>query len=97
MAKKTATKYDTADYLDNPEVIAAYLNEALASNDAALITAAIGDVARAKGMTAVAKATGTSREHLYKALSADGKPEFATVMKALGALGIHLQATSKAA
>ena len=91
------SKFEVADYLDSPEMIAGYLNEALATGDSALITAAIGDVARAKGMTAVAKETGMAREHLYKALSADGHPEFATVMKSLNALGIHLQATPRVA
>lgn len=95
MPKKTATKFDVADYLDDPEMIAGYINEALETGDVAVITAAIGDVARARGMTAMAKETGLAREHLYKALSADGRPEFATVMKALNAIGIHLEAKAE--
>jgi probable addiction module antidote protein len=86
------TKFDVADYLDSPEMIAGYLNEALVTGDAALITKAIGNVARAKGMTAVAKDTGLAREHLYKALSENGRPEFTTVLKALNAIGIQLEA-----
>jgi probable addiction module antidote protein len=97
MAKKKAMPFDVADYLDSPEMIAAYLSEALASGDIALIMAAIGDVARAKGMAAVARDTGLAREHLYKALSSEGRPEFATVVKSLDALGIQLRATPKAA
>jgi probable addiction module antidote protein len=86
------TKFDVADYLDSPEMIAGYLNEALATGDTALVTKAIGTIARAKGMTAMAKETGMAREHLYKALSETGHPEFATVMKALNAIGIQLEA-----
>ena len=78
--------FDVADYLDSPEMIAGYLNETLATGDTALITKAIGTVARAKGMTAMAKETGVAREHLYKALSETGNPEFATLMKALNAM-----------
>jgi probable addiction module antidote protein len=86
------TKFDVADYLDSPEMIAGYLNEALETGDTTLITKAIGAVARAKGMTSIAQETGLAREHLYKALSENGRPEFATVMKALNAIGIRLEA-----
>ena len=81
------TKYDIADYLDNEEMVAAYLDLAFESGDISRIAAALGNVARAKGMTKIAKATGLSREQLYKSLSADGKPELATVLKVMAALG----------
>ncbi|MCD0421926.1 putative addiction module antidote protein [Rubrivivax sp. JA1024] len=89
--------FDAADYLDSPDMIAAYLTEAFESEDPALITKAIGAVARAKGMNGVAEDTGLSRENLYRALGADAKPEFATVLKVLHALGISLVAQPKAA
>ncbi|MGX1322693.1 putative addiction module antidote protein [Bradyrhizobium sp. USDA 377] len=89
--------FDSAEYLDSPEAIAAYLSEAFETNDPAFITEAIGTIARARGMTAVAKDAGLSREHLYRALSSEGKPEFGTVLKVLGSLGIHLHAEPKVA
>ncbi|UYO48596.1 putative addiction module antidote protein [Rhodopseudomonas palustris] len=89
--------FDAADYLDSPDMIAAYLTEAFESEDPALITKAIGAVARAKGMSGVAEDTGLSRENLYRALGGDAKPEFATVLKVLHALGIRLVAQPKAA
>jgi len=90
MAK--ALPFDSAEYLDSPEMIAAYLTEALESEDAALVAMAIGAVARAKGMSAIAEKAGLSRENLYRALGGDAKPEFGTVMKVLHALGISLVA-----
>jgi len=91
------TPFDAADYLDSPEMIAEYLTEAFDSEDPALITKAIGTVARAKGMSIVAEDTGLSRENLYRALGGDTKPEFATVLKVLHALGISLVAQPRAA
>ena len=91
----TVTPFDAADYLDNPEMIAAYLTEAFESEDPALIAKAIGTVARAQGMTDVAEKTGLSRENLYRALNGDTKPEFATVLKVLHALGISLVAQTR--
>ena|SRR5215472_3262742 len=88
--------FDAAEYLDSPEAIAAYLSEAFETNDAAFVTEALGTVARARGMTAVAKETGLSRENLYKALSSEGRPEFVTVMKVLDTLGVQLHAEAKA-
>jgi probable addiction module antidote protein len=70
----------------------AYLEAALEEGDPALVAAALGDIARAKGMTQVARDTGLGRESLYKALSASGNPEFATVMKVIAALGLKLHA-----
>jgi len=90
MAK--ATQFDTADYLDKPETVAAYLTEVFESDDQALIAKAIGTIARSRGMAAVAEKAGLSRENLYRALSGETKPEFGTVLKVLHALGINLVA-----
>lgn len=90
---KTATKpWDPAEHLKTEEDMAAYLEAALEEGDPALVAAALGDIARAKGMTQVARDTGLGRESLYKALSASGNPEFATVMKVIAALGLKLHA-----
>ena len=89
--------FDAAEYQDSPEAIAAYLSEAFETNDPGFITEAIGTVARARGMSALAKDTGLSRENLYKALSSEGHPEFSTVMKVLGSLGVELHAQPKVA
>lgn len=95
MAKKRA--FDPADYLDDPEVRAAYITEALQTQDAEIITKAIGAVARACGMTHIAKEAGLSRENLYRSLGSKTNPEFATVMKVLTALDIELTARAKVA
>jgi probable addiction module antidote protein len=84
MAK--ARPFDAAEYLDSPEMIAAYLTEAFESDDASEIAIAIGAVARAVGMSAVAEKAGLSRENLYRALGGDAKPEFGNIMKVLRAL-----------
>ena len=89
--------FDAAAYLDSREGIAAYLSEAFETHDAAFVTEALGTIARAQGMSAIAKDTGLSRENLYRALSADGHPEFGTVLKVLDSLGIQLSAAPKAA
>lgn len=73
--------------------MAAYLEAALEDGDPALVAAALGDIARAKGMTGVSRAAGVGRESLYKALSASGNPEFATVLKVIRALGLRLHAS----
>ena len=96
----TRTKpFDAADYLESDEDIAGYLTEALATRDTAVIARALGAVARARGMTRIARETGLSRESLYRALSAEGNPEFATVLRIFEAMGLRLTAepTSKAA
>jgi len=85
-------KWDSAQHLKTEEDMAAYLEAALEEGDPALVAAALGDIARAKGMTQVARDTGLGRESLYKALSASGNPEFATVMKVIAALGLKLHA-----
>ena len=90
MALET-TRYDTADYLQTKEDIAAYLEAVFEDGDPALITHALGVIARAEGMSEVAKQTGLTRASLYKALSADGHPEFATVLKVMQALGLKLR------
>ncbi len=80
-----------ADYLDNDELIAEYLNSALEDGDEAAIITAIGNIAKAMGMSKIAEQTGLSRPSLYKALSEGAKPQFATVLKVLRAIGGNLQ------
>lgn len=91
MALRT-TKFDVADYLKSRSDIAEYLSEALALGDPAYFQRALGAVARAKGMAAIAKKTGLGRQSLYKALSDSGNPEFSTVVKVLAAVGIKISA-----
>jgi probable addiction module antidote protein len=86
------TKWDVTEHLDSEEAIFGYMNAAFEDGDPALIAAAIGDVARARGMTKIARDAGLSRESLYRALGVGGNPEFATVLKVLHALGIQLKA-----
>jgi probable addiction module antidote protein len=89
----TRTKpFDPAEYLDDSESIAAYMSEAFESEDPAFIADALGVVARARGMSEVAREAGVSRESLYRALSTDGNPEFATVLRVVRALGLQLSA-----
>ena len=94
MAAKTTrvktTRFDSAEYLDSDEAIGAYLEEALETEDPAFIAHALGTVARARGMSQIAKETGLSRESLYKALSTEGNPEFSTVIRVMKALGLRL-------
>lgn len=84
--------FDPARYLDSPAAIAAYLEEAFEIGDPAFIADALGVVARAHGMTQVAQESGLGRESLYKALSPDGHPELATVVKVMRTLGLRLAA-----
>jgi probable addiction module antidote protein len=91
MALKTRP-YDSAAYLKDAAAIAAYMSEALATNDPAFIRKAMGTIARARGMTEIAREAGLSRESLYKALGAGGNPEFGTVLRVLRACGLHLTA-----
>jgi probable addiction module antidote protein len=92
--KEKFSRYDVVDYLKSEEDIAGYLDACMeeAGDDAAYIAAALGDIARARGMAQLAKDTGISREGLYKALSPDGNPSLATVLKVLKALGLKLTA-----
>ena len=87
-------KWDVVDHLKTEADMAAYLEACFDEDDPALITAALGDIARAKGMSQVARDAGISREGLYKALSGEGNPEFATVLKVVKALGLKLHATA---
>jgi probable addiction module antidote protein len=89
MARKTS-RWDAADTLETKADIAAYLDAVLEDGDPDLLKAALGDIARAKGMTEIAQAAGLGRANLYKALSPDGNPEFATVARVLKALGLRL-------
>lgn len=86
------TPYDTADYLDSEEAIAAYLDAAFEEGDPTYITHALGMVARARGMSEVARKAGLSRESLYRALSSGGNPELTTVIKVMNAVGVRLSA-----
>jgi probable addiction module antidote protein len=95
VAKTKTQPWDAADHLQTDAEIAAYLDAALEEGDAALFAAALGDVARAKGMTGIAEGSGLGRESLYKSLSADGNPEFATVLKVLASLGLRLHAAAR--
>lgn len=92
--KNRFSRYDVAEHLRTPKEMAAYLAAYLeeAPEDAAGISRALGDIARAKGMSEVAKKAGLSRESLYRALSAEGNPSFATVLKVIRALGVRLDA-----
>jgi len=94
MRKTKTSRYDVAEHLRTPEEMAAYLEACLdeADGDAAFIAKALGDIARARGMTQVARDTGLSRESLYKALSGDRSPDFDTILKVVSALGIRLHA-----
>jgi len=90
---KRPVAFDAADYLDSEEVIAEYLNVALASEHPDLFLQAIADVAKARGMARLAKDTGLGRESLYKALAPGAKPRYDTVLKLIRALGVELQMT----
>lgn len=92
--KTKIVPYDVAEQLRTPEEMAAYLDAWLvdAPDDAAGIARALGDIARAKGMSQVARDAGLSRESLYKALSENGNPSFATVLKVVRALGVQFHA-----
>ena len=94
MLRTTTTRYDVAEHLRTTEEMAAYLEACFeeAPDDAAFIAKALGDIARAKGMSQVARDAGLSRESLYKALSGERSPAFETILKVMGALGLKLHA-----
>jgi probable addiction module antidote protein len=94
MRKTKTSRYDVAEHLRTPEEMAAYLEACLdeADGDAAFIAKALGDIARARGMSQVARDSGLSRESLYKALSGERSPDFDTILKVVNALGIRLHA-----
>jgi len=96
MAKKTSktSSYDSAEYLNSKRAINAYMEEALETRDPAFIAVALGTIARARGMTQIAKKAGLSRESLYKALSTGGNPEFGTVMRVMDALNLKFSITA---
>jgi probable addiction module antidote protein len=94
MARTRTKKWDPVEHLKDEADMVAYLEAALEEGDPAVVTAALGDIARAKGMSEVARETGLGRESLYKALSAQGNPEFSTVLKVVRALGLRLRAAA---
>jgi probable addiction module antidote protein len=85
-------EFDAAPYLGSETAIAAFLTDILEANDSALLAAALGDIARARGMSEIAKASGITREALYKALRPDAQPRFDTINRVCGALGVRLVA-----
>lgn len=93
MAKTATTPWDPAEHLKTGDDMAAYLEAALEEGDPNLIAAALGDIARAKGMPQVAREAGLGRESLYKALSPAGNPAFGTILKVIEALGLQLHAS----
>ncbi|MEO8359888.1 MAG: addiction module antidote protein [Vicinamibacteria bacterium] len=88
----TLPEFDSSRYLDNEKAIAAYLTDILEANDPALLASALGDIARARGMSEIAKASGLTREALYKALRPDAQPRFETISRVCAALGVRLVA-----
>lgn len=98
-SKLHTTPFDVAEYLRTPEEMAAYLEACFeeAGDDAAFIAQALGNIARAKGMSQIARDSGLSRESLYKALSGERNPSFDTILKVIHALGIKLHATAASA
>ncbi len=97
MTKTITQAWDAAEHLKSEDDMALYLQAALEEGDPALVAAALGDIARAKGMSQIARETGLGRESLYKALSPEGNPEFSTVLKVIKALGLQLHAQPAAA
>ncbi|WP_395828054.1 addiction module antidote protein [Elstera sp.] len=86
------TPWDVTEYLGSEEAIAHFLEAILEENDPSLLAAALGDIAKAQGMTQIARDAGLSRESLYKALSKDGNPELGTVMRVMKVMGLRLSA-----
>jgi probable addiction module antidote protein len=94
MTKTTTQIWDPASRLSTVEDVAAYLEAALQDGDPQLVAAALGDIARAKGMSQIARDAGLGRESLYKSLSSSGNPELATVLKVISALGLQLHVSA---
>lgn len=97
MIKSKTRPYDAVEYLKSAEDMAAYLEAALEDGDPTVVVNALGNIARARGMSLVARRARLGRESLYKALSTKGNPEFATVLKVVRALGLRLRAVAKSA
>ena len=95
-AKVKTLPWDAVEHLKSDEDMAAYLEAAIEDGDPAVISAAVGDIARAKGMSQITRETGLGRESLYKALSPGGNPEFATILKVVRALGLKLHVEAAA-
>lgn len=93
---RKASDFDILEYLDSEEAMAAYLNAALEEGDVSMLGVALGDIARAKGMTRLSKETGVTRDGLYKALSQTGNPSFDLVQKVVNALGLKIEVAPKA-
>ncbi len=87
------SKFDVVDYLDSEEAIAAYLSAVMEENDPDLLIAALGDIARSRGIAKLAEDSGLNRESLYKALRPGAKPRFDTVFRVMQAMNIKMQAT----
>jgi probable addiction module antidote protein len=96
ITRTSTSRFDVAEHLRTPEEMAAYLEASIeeADGDATVIARALGDIARARGMTQVAREAGLSRESLYRALSGERSPDFATILKVVHALGLRLSATA---
>jgi len=94
MARIRTRKWDAAEHLKTDADMVAYLEAALDDGDPALVAAALGDIARAKGMSGIARRAGLGRESLYKALSPQGNPELSTILRVVKALGLRLHATA---
>jgi len=88
------TTFDVSQYLDSKEIIAEYLSQVLADGDTNELLIAMGNIAKAKGMSQIAKDTGLGRESLYKTFTPNAKPRFETIMKVLNSFGVKLQAST---
>jgi len=94
MSKAEVTNFDITQYLDNNKVIAEYLSQILADGDMDELLEAIGNIAKAKGMSQIAKETGLGRESLYKTFHKGTKPKFDTIMKIMNSLGVKIQVSA---
>ena len=94
MSNVELTNFDIAQYLDNKEVIAEYLSQILADGDMDELLEALGNIAKAKGMSQIATETGLGRESLYKTFHKGTKPKFDTIMKVISSLGVKVQVTA---
>lgn len=90
MTKVKVTNFDVSEYLEDDSSIAAYLSTILEEGDPKLLLSAIGDIAKARGMSKIASEAGLGRESLYKALNSEAKPRFDTILKVLGAIGVNI-------